>query len=298
MIKSIFAGALLLAVAGSAAAWAPPSTPTTVSAFKGGAAKARFEGADVADLMVPPGGVEVFVNGALFFSHAGRNYAFKAVFAKAAFDPALGTYRTGLRYQLSDFTDSENVSFWVPIDPETTPVANYHNNFDGTQLRIASEPRQVEITAVTNGKSKKFKFYVKDLLDAWEENARNYSRQLGGNTWHFVPQVVWHPSGEANYYSRIFVVSGEKPFDDATGFPLDAIRTCSSLDNWQGCGIGNYAVSMATGLRVEQDFADYGAKLKVEEMDVYTMKYVAMDELDGKCWHYNCAGADNEFNNW
>jgi hypothetical protein len=297
MLRNVLSIALLLAAAGSAGAWAPPVTPTTVSAIKSGSAKARFEEADIADLKVPPGGVEVFVDGALFFSHADRYYALKTVFARAAFDPALGTYRTALRYQLSDFTE-EDVSFWVPIDPGATPVANYHNNFDGTQLRIASGPRQVEITAVTNGKSKKFKFYVKDLLAAWEENARKYSRQLGGNTWHFVPQVVWHPVGDANYYSRIFVVSGEQPLDDATGFPLDAIRTCSSLDNWLGCSIGNFAVSMATGLRVEQDFPNDGDKLKVEEMDVYNMKYVAMDELNGDCWHYNCAGAQNEFNNW
>lgn len=297
MIKSIFAGALLLAVAGGAAAWDHPATPTSYSAFKGRAAKAVPLEFNTADLMTPPTGAEAFVDGAVYFTHAGREYAFKAIFSRAFYDAGLGTYKTGLRYQLSDYTDIENVSFWVPIDPEKFPVADYHNNFDGTQFHIVSGERQVEITAVTNGKSKKYKFYVKTILDSWERAAELHFREIAGDYWFFVPQVVWQPRDGIDYYSRSYAISGETPLDDATGLPLDAVRICTSQDYWDGCEMPAFAVSMATGLRLDT-LNDASGALEIEPLTVEFMRGTAQDELEGNCWHYNCESEAHPFNNW
>lgn len=297
MIKNIFAAILLLAAAGSAAAWDQPATPTSYSAFKSRAAKAVPLEFNTTDLMEPPTGEQAFVDGAVYFTHADRNYAFKAIFSRAFYDAGLGTYKTGLRYQLADYTDIENVSFWVPINPEMTPVADYRNNFDNTQFHIVSGERQVEITATTNGKSKKYKFYVKTILDSWERAAELHFREIAGNYWFFVPQVVWQPRDGIDYYSRSYAISGETPLDDATGLPLDAVRICTSKDYWDGCEMPGFAVSMATGLKIDALNGE-GVTVKVEAMDVALMHLTAQDEVEGNCWHYNCEAESHPFNNW
>jgi len=289
--------ALLLAAAGSAGAWDQPVTPTSFSAFKSRAAKAVPLDLNTSDLMEPPTGEAAFVDGAVTFTHAGRNYAFKSIFSRAFYDPELGTYKAGLRYQLADFTDIENVSFWVPINPQASPVVDYLNNFDKTQFHIVSGERQVEITATTDGKSKKYKFYVKTILDNWERAAELYFREVAGDYWYFVPQVVWQPRDGTDFYSRSYAIGGEKPLDDATGLPLDAVRTCTSVDGWYDCETPGFAVSMATGLRIDaMDEALSG--LKVEAMDVGVMHLTAQAEVEGNCWHYNCESEDNPFNDW
>ena len=199
MIRNILSVALLSAFVVNADAWTPPNTPASVSASKSGAAGERFIEQNLFYLMAPPTDKEAFVDGAVTFTHAGRNYALKAIFSRAIFDPGMETYRTGLQYQLSDFTDPQNIVIWVPIDPAASPVKDFNNNSDGTDLHIVSGARYVEITAATNGKSQKYKFRRQDLLDNWESNALNYSQELGGYTWHFVPQVVWQPRGWGNY---------------------------------------------------------------------------------------------------
>lgn len=298
MLKNIFTWTLLLAAAGSAGAWAPPDTPTTIAVKKGAPVKAEAGAASAADVIMPPGDAEIFVDGALVFTHADRHYALKAIFSRATFDPGAGTYRPALRYQLSDFTDPYSISFWVPIDPAATPVADYRNTLDGTRFHIVSGERLVEITAVTNGKSKKYKFYVKALLDSWEEDAGNRAGRVNGYTFHFVPQLVWQPLDGTDFYSRSYVISGEKPLDDATGFPLDAIRTCTSEGSWDGCELGGFALSMASGLKVTSLDENSGGVTTIEEMDVELMKTLALEEMDGKCRHYNCDRPATDFDNW
>lgn len=288
MMKTIFAGALLLACA-RAYAWELPTSVKSV----------RSPGiVDSAGLTASPSGYEAFVQGAVTFEHAGRKYALKTIFSPARYDAGVDTYKAGLRYQLADYTNPEDISFWVPINPETKPVAEYSNGYDGTKLRIESGKKSVDITAETNGKSKRYKISIKEMMGNWENNARGYRKELGGQVWHFVPQVVWQPDGNASWFSRGYAVGGETPFDALTGRPLDAIRLCSSLDNWHGCQVGNYVTAVASGLSFFQATADIGGELRVEIMSAGLMREVIRDELNGNCWHYNCKDGGTIFDNW
>jgi hypothetical protein len=298
-MKNLFlTGALLLAIAANVNAWTP-ANGISVAGPESRASQERLEDRATQDLsMAPPSDQEVFVEGAATFTHAGRNYALKTIFSRATLDPASGLYKPGLRYQFSDYTNPKNVIMWLPINPEKSPALDFQSGFDGTNFHIESDEKKVTITATTNGKQERYKFKVSDLLARWQENALKYRHQIGRYTWHLVPQVVWHYDGSVSWFSRIYVITGEKLFDDATGLPLDAVRLCSSPDNWLGCSIGSIAPSMATGLKIDQNDTAAGGGFKIEEMSVYLMRGILRDELAGNCWHYNCDTAKVKFNNW
>lgn len=292
MLKNILTWTLLLAAA-QAPGWAQSAGPTSVREERSRAAVENPAG-----LMESPSGYEVLVMGGVTFEHAGRKYALKTIFSRARYDAGIETYKAGLRYQLSDYTTPDNITFWVPINPETTPVADYHNNYDGTKFRIESGKKNVEITAETNGQVKKYKLSIKEMLANWQENARSYRRELGGAVWHFVPQVIWHPRAYVSWYSRGYAISGDQPLDELTGRPLDAVRLCTSQNNWHGCEMGAYDLSMASGLTTEQKSDREGGRLKIEVIDTFLMRLIMRDELNGNCWHSNCEKPSTEFNDW
>ncbi|HCC46513.1 MAG TPA: hypothetical protein DEQ38_00090 [Elusimicrobia bacterium] len=277
------------------------NTPVSVPAGETGAPGEKSRYSIDSHSAMPTGVREVYVDGALTFKYDGRKYALKVIFSRAKPEPGTTGYKVGVLYNLSDYTDPENIKVWPPMDPKDPQSMVFNNPGTGTTFRINVDAKQVEVLAETNGKYTSYRFKISKLFEAWRENARNYRVRLGAHDWHFVPQVVFKKHGADRHYLWIYVISGKEPFDAKAGLPLDAVMFFDSIGGWWGWGERGHAFSMATGLEISTLGAGKG-ELKVEEMSVMTMYGHLDGELNGsnQCLHYNCEKRDypNSFNDW